>query len=261
MDGDALTWGGVRVLNNFIFLSAALGTVSGERVEPRTPPTFRALVFEPGSAACSELPRELQSHGSIVVVAHDERRAIELAVNSDIVILDPDGLSGRDGLELCRLIRRVSNVPIIVVTGPDSDFDPVSGFMAGIDDLVVKPYDLRELEARIEAVLRRIRGAALVTQHPEEVLFGELKINTTLREVDVAGRSVALTRKEFDLLHLLASNPDTIVPRAQIMDQVWDGSWSSRTVDTHVSSLRSKLGSRRWIMTIRGVGFRLVRVA
>jgi DNA-binding response OmpR family regulator len=106
----------------------------------------------------------------------------------------------------------------------------------------------------MEAVMRRARprpAAATV------VSYGLLRIDAGSREVRVAGRPVELTRKEFDLLHLLATTPDSVVPRKQIMHQVWGGSWSRRTLDTHVGSLRTKLGCREWIITVRGVGFRL----
>ena len=121
---------------------------------------------------------------------------------------------------------------------------------------MVKPYGFRELMARMEAVMRRVRPRAPVTQ---VITRGPLRIDAGTREVRLHGQRVDVTRKEFDLLYLLASKPDTVVSRKQVMTQVWDDSWSrpGRTIDTHVSSLRGKLGASSWILTVRGVGFRL----
>lgn len=130
---------------------------------------------------------------------------------------------------------------------------------AGSDDYVPKPYSLAELIARIEAVMRR---ALRQPASPDEVVaVGPLSIDPRAREIRLDGRTIEVTRKEFDLLYLLASRPGMVVTREQIMVQVWRDSRSvpGRTIDTHVSSLRSKLGSSDWIVTARGVGFRLGR--
>src|SRR5690606_24191360 len=135
-----------------------------------------------------------------------------------------------------------------------TELDRVLGLQAGADDYVVKPYGFRELMARIEAVMRRTHrhhGKGNVLLH------GPLRIDASLREVSVHGRRIEVTRKELDLLCLLASFPDTVIPRKRIMNEVWGDTWSRRTVDTHVSSLRNKLGRSDWIITVRGVGFRL----
>ena len=129
----------------------------------------------------------------------------------------------------------------------------VLGLQAGADDYVVKPYGFRELMARMAAVMRRARPQPAVGK---VLTRGPLVIDASSREVCLLGRTIDMTRKEFDLLFLLASHPDTVVSRGRIMQQIWGDSWSRRTVDTHVSSLRNKLGGSDWIITIRGVGFR-----
>jgi DNA-binding response OmpR family regulator len=130
----------------------------------------------------------------------------------------------------------------------------VLGLRAGADDYLVKPYGFRELIARMEAVMRRAQPQPAAST---VVSYGPLSIDASRREVSLDGRLIDVTRKEFDLLYLLASYPQVVIPRKRLMHQVWGDSWSRRTVDTHVSSLRNKLGSSRWIITVRGVGFRL----
>lgn len=175
----------------------------------------------------------------------------------DLVLLDLE-LPDLDGLEVCRAIRSVSRVPLIIVTSRESEIDCVLGLQAGADDYVTRPFGIRELMARIEAVMRRTQWQPAAAAGPaQEIRHGRLRIDAGSREVTVDGVPVTLTRKEFDLLCLLAQHPDAVVPRRQLLQQVWGNSWSRRTVDTHVSSVRGKLGDPGWIVTIRGVGFRL----
>ena len=178
---------------------------------------------------------------------------------ADLVLLDLD-LPDVDGLDICHGIRAASDVPIITITARADEVDRVLGLQAGSDDYLVKPYGFRELMARIEAVMRRARPSAVLDRVIEH---GPLHIDTLSREVRMRDRVVPVTRKEFDLLYLLASQPRTVVPRQQIMSQIWQDVWSesTRTIDTHVSSLRSKLGCGSWIVTVRGVGFQLGGVA
>ena len=171
----------------------------------------------------------------------------------DLVLLDLD-FPDLDGLEVCRGIRSFSNIPMIAVTPRGTELDRVLGLQAGADDYLVKPYGFRELIARMEAVMRRAQSQPAASK---TVSYGPLSIDASRREVSLAGRPIDVTRKEFDLLYLLASYPQVVIPRKRLMHQVWGDSWSRRTVDTHVSSLRNKLGSSGWIITVRGVGFRL----
>jgi DNA-binding response OmpR family regulator len=198
----------------------------------------RVLVVDADAACADSLVTQLRRHG------HED---------ADLVLLDLE-LPDLDGLEVCRALRAVSRVPVIIVTARASELDCVLGLQAGADDYVAKPYGLRELMARIEAVMRRAEWQPAAAR---EIRHGRLHIDVGSREVLVGDEEVALTRKEFDLLCLLASHPDTVIPRKQLLQQVWGDSWSRRTVDTHVSSLRGKLGDSGWIVTVRGVGFML----
>lgn len=174
---------------------------------------------------------------------------------ADLVLLDLE-LPDLDGLEVCRGIRAVGDTPIIAVTARGSALDQVLGLQAGFDDYVVKPYGFRELLARCEAVMRRVRGTPLTFS--STITHGPLHIDRQRRDVLIHGRPVDLTRKEFDLLQILASQPETVFSRRELAARVWDGNCTetSRTIDTHVSSLRAKLGASTWIVTVRGVGFR-----
>lgn len=216
---------------------------------------LRVLVVENDARAADTLLKSLVRQGYTTQRAATGAQALRAHRDADLVLLDLD-LPDLDGLEVCRGIRAVSDTPIIAVTARDSELDRVLGLQAGSDDYLVKPYGFRELLARMEAVMRRVRShptAARIINH------GSLRIDAGARVATLDGQPVDLTRKEFDLLYLLASQPGTVVPRRQIMAQVWDDAWSphGRTVDTHVSALRSKLGSSEWITTVRGVGFRL----
>lgn len=216
---------------------------------------LRVLVVENEKNAADTLVRGLRRHGHRVESVATGFKALQAHHGVDLVLLDLD-LPDLDGLEVCRGIRAAGDTPIIAVTARGAELDRVLGLQAGSDDYLVKPYGFRELLARIEAVMRRVRP-----RNPTEqvITHGPLRIDAVARETVLDGRRVELTRKEFDLLHLLASQPGAVFSRRQLMTQVWEDAWSSggRTIDTHVSSLRGKLGSSSWIVTVRGVGFRL----
>ncbi|CAL9326449.1 MULTISPECIES: response regulator transcription factor [Streptomyces] len=213
----------------------------------------RILVVDADTEPADCLAAQLRRHGHDPHCVTRAGAALQAYADADLVLLALE-LPDLDGLEVCRAIRTVSRVPVIIVTARQSELDCVLGLQAGADDYVTKPYGLRELMARIEAVTRRARWQSAAV---EEIRHGRLRIDVNSREVTVDGVEVSLTRKEFDLLRLLASHPDTVIPRKQLLQQVWGDSWSRRTVDTHVSSLRGKLGDSGWIVTVRGVGFRL----
>jgi len=223
---------------------------------PSSPAVWRVLVAQNDTGDLEALARSLKRHGHAVCRARTGSEALGAYQDVDIVLLDLE-LPDLDGLEVCREIRSASDVVVIVVTARESELDRVLGLQAGADDYMVKPYGFRELLARIAAVMRRARAQAYATTTEQALVRGPLRIDAGSREVRLAGRAVCVTRKEFDLLWLLAANPDAVVPRRQIMDQIWGDSWSRRTVDTHVSSLRGKLGHSNWIITVRGVGYRL----
>ena len=215
------------------------------------------LVVEDDEAIGDALVEGLEYAGFRVRRVCGGREALTES-SADLVLLDL-GLPDIDGREVCRMLRARSDAPIIVVTARDDEFDRVMLLELGADDYVVKPFGLRELVARIRAVLRRGRttGSAAVAA-PAQVL-GPLRIDRRARRVKLGGREVELTTKEFDLLALLAEEPGTVCRREDILARVWDSHWwgSTKTLDVHVSSLRKKLGRPDWISTLRGVGYRL----
>ncbi|MCQ0003228.1 response regulator transcription factor [Streptomyces sudanensis] len=199
------------------------------------------------------LSQALGRHVHQVTCVDTGAKALEVYDQADVVLLGPN-LPDIDGLEVCRAIRATCDIPIIVITDRSSELDCVLTLQAGADDYVVEPYGFRELLARMDAVMRR---ATPRRQSDHFIEHGPLRIDTLTREVQLHDRTVPMSRKEFDLLHLLAVNSKSVVSREQIMRQVWENSWSRRTVDTHVSSIRQKLGGKSWILTVRGVGFRI----
>lgn len=217
-------------------------------------PALRILVVQSEELSAKALTQDLLRRGYRAESVTTGGQALQLHHQADLILLDLD-LTDLDGLEVCRGIRAVSDTPIIAVTERGSELDRVLGLQAGSDDYMVKPYGFHELLARIGAVMRRVRPSPTA----RTVDHGPLRIDAVTRKVTLDGRPVDLTRKEFDLLHILAMQPGGVVSRRQLMTQVWDDAWShkGRTIDTHVSSLRGKLGSSHWIVTVRGVGFRL----
>ncbi|MER7014083.1 response regulator transcription factor [Saccharopolyspora sp. NPDC000359] len=176
----------------------------------------------------------------------------------DVIILDL-GLPDLDGGETLKMIRGVSDVPTIVATARDDETEIVRLLRAGADDYIVKPFSSEHLNARIEAVLRRARGA----QPTQLITVGGLRIDTESRVVVLDGTELELTRREFDLLTYLASRPGRVVPRRELLSQVWRQSYGDdQTIDVHLSWLRRKLGESaaepRYLHTVRGVGVKLV---
>jgi len=172
-----------------------------------------------------------------------------------VVLLDL-GLPDLDGLQVLAMLRGLGGTPVIVVTAQDDDAAVVRALDAGADDYVVKPFGLRELVARIRAVTRRTAGRK---DAGDVLVAGDIRVDVPARRATISGRELQLTLKEFDLLALLASQPDVVVDRQRILRDVWDTTWygSSKTVDVHVAALRKKLGDPTLIETVRGVGLRL----
>ncbi|MFF1920152.1 response regulator transcription factor [Streptomyces sp. NPDC058221] len=189
------------------------------------------------------------------------RTALEKSRSVDVILLDLT-LSVVDGFEVCRALRAISHVPVIVIGLRDDEFDQVLSFKLGADDYVVRTCSLRKLAARIEAVHRRARNSweSWGLQLDGEVHdFGPVRIDMHRRMVLRGGHEVMLTRKEFDILALLATNPGRVCTREQIMSEVWghDGAGDTRTLGVHMTGLRKKLRMPMLIETVRGVGFRL----
>jgi DNA-binding response OmpR family regulator len=174
-----------------------------------------------------------------------------------LVILDV-GLPGMDGFEVCRRMRAVSSVPIIMLTARDEEADRVAGLEVGADDYVAKPFSPRELVARMKAILRRTEHRA----EDELLELQDVRLRRRAREVEVAGQPVELTGREFDLLAYLMENAGAVLSRDLLLDRVWGLEYpgETRTVDVHVGQIRKKLGRPGLIRTVRGAGYKAVRV-
>jgi DNA-binding response OmpR family regulator len=215
----------------------------------------RLLVVEDDDAIAVPLAQALERAGHEVERVATGAEALVRVAGADLVLLDL-GLPDMDGSEVCRHIRAVSAVPIIVVSARGDEGDRVQVLDLGADDYLVKPFGTRELLARVRAVSRR---APTDADDPTAQHIGVVEIDRRTRRVSVADREVALSPKEFDLLSLLGEDPGAVVSRQQIMDEVWDPHWygPTKTLDVHVASLRKKLGDPSLIETVRSVGFRL----
>jgi DNA-binding response OmpR family regulator len=173
----------------------------------------------------------------------------------DVVLLDLE-LPDLDGVQVCRKLRERTNAAIIVVTAHGEEPDRVMALDAGADDYLVKPFGLAELQARIRAVLRRVRPGGDVVKH------GPLVVDIRTRRVTVSGAEIVLTPKEFDILEILAADPGRVVSRQEILESAWDAHWygPTKVLDVHMASLRRKLGVPGLIDTVYGRGFRLGEV-
>jgi two-component system, OmpR family, response regulator RegX3 len=211
------------------------------------------LVVEDEDAIADPLVAGLRREGYDVSRVATGESALK-ASPADLVLLDLR-LPDIDGLDVCRQLRERSRVPIIVLTARGEEADRVVGLELGADDYVVKPYGLRELIARIRAVMRR--AATLGTSRTLRV--DGLEVDERARRAILDDSELELTPKEFDLLAALARDPGAAISRQRLLAEVWQTSWygSSKTIDVHVAALRRKLGDPGWIETVRGVGFRL----
>ena len=212
---------------------------------------MRVLLVEDDESIAEPLAAGLGRFG--IEASHVATGAAALAAPpADFVLLDL-GLPDIDGIDVCRRLRRVSDVPIIMLTARSDETDRVLGLEIGADDYMAKPFSTRELVARMRAIKRRVRPSPAPS-------LGPLEIDERTREVRLSGRPVALTPKEYHLLVLLAADPGAVVDRQRILTTVWEPNFFGRgkTLDFHVATLRRKLGSASWIENRRGVGFRLV---
>jgi DNA-binding response OmpR family regulator len=218
---------------------------------------MRVLLVEDDEPVAESLIRGLERYGYDVTWVSTAAAALT-AGPADMVLVDL-GLPDMDGLDVCRELRARSDVPIIVISARADEVDKVVGLEIGADDYVSKPFGVREVIARMRAVLRRVRPA---DEPPDEQQpgTGRLSIDRRARRVFVDGAEISLTPKEHDLLAFLAEAPGAAFTREQIMEAVWDENWfgPTRTLDVHIGGLRRKLGEAASIETVRGVGFRLV---
>ncbi|MFB6715501.1 MULTISPECIES: response regulator transcription factor [unclassified Streptomyces] len=226
---------------------------------------MRLLLVEDDNHVAAALSAVLARHGFRVVHARSGEEALQALLPADtepfgVVLLDL-GLPDQDGYEVCGKIRKRTSTPVIMVTARADVRSRIHGLNLGADDYVVKPYDTGELLARIHAVSRRKPAGEDTAPTPVAALrLGHVRIELPTRRVSVDGCEVQLTRKEFDLLALLAQRPGVVFRREQIISEVWRTSWegTGRTLEVHVASLRSKLRLPALIETVRGVGYRLV---
>ncbi|MDL4773280.1 MULTISPECIES: response regulator transcription factor [Thermomonosporaceae] len=216
----------------------------------------RILVVEDEPTIAQEVAARLTAEGFAVRVAADGPAAVELAREYEpgLIVLDVM-LPGFDGLEVCRRVQAERQVPVLMLTARDDETDMLVGLGVGADDYVTKPFSMRELVARIRAVLRRVDRPA-ASPAPGPLRVGPLEIDARARRVRRDGREVHLTPTEFDLLGCLARNRGAVLTRAVLLEQVWDWADASgtRVVDSHVKALRRKLGSGL-IRTVHGVGY------
>lgn len=223
--------------------------------------SLKILIVDDDKNICDLLRLYLEKDGYSVILSHDGEEAVVKfnALKPDMVLLDIM-LPGMDGWQVCREIRKKSNVPIIMITAKGETIDKVIGLELGADDYIVKPFDAKEVIARINAVTRR---AGSINAEPEikEVRYEKLAVNMTRYELKVNGKTIDTPPKELELLYYLASNPNRVFTRDQLLDEVWgyDYYGDSRTIDVHIKRLREKLEgvSEKWTLkTVWGKGYK-----
>ncbi|MER7959626.1 response regulator transcription factor [Streptomyces sp. NPDC096030] len=233
---------------------------------------MRLLLVEDDDHVAAALSAVLAKHGFAVTHARNGEEALQAVLPAahgerpsyGVILLDL-GLPDQDGYQVCGRIRKLTTTPVIMVTARADVRSRIHGLNLGADDYVVKPYDTGELLARIHAVSRRNAGSdeGGAAGDDAALRLGSVVIELPTRRVSVDGAPVQLTRKEFDLLALLAGRPGVVFRREQIISEVWRTNWegTGRTLEVHVASLRSKLAMPALIETVRGVGYRLVAPA
>jgi len=227
----------------------------------------KILIVEDEKTLQETLAYNLEHQGYQVVTAGDGKKAIELAAEEkpDLILLDIM-LPGIDGFEVCRMIRKDMTVPILMLTARDDEIDRVVGLEVGADDYLTKPFSMRELIARVKALLRRVRIMESIHEEQEEphktYVFENLAIDESRHEVQLNGKPLNLKPKEYDLLLYLARHRGLVLSREQILEEVWGWDYfgDSRTVDVHIRWLREKIevdpAKPERIITIRSAGYR-----
>ena len=221
---------------------------------------YKILIVDDDVNICELLRLYLEKEGYETIVANDGKTAVDLALKHtpDLILLDIM-LPQLDGWQVCREIRKFLETPIIMITAKGEVFDKILGLELGADDYVTKPFDTKEIVARVKAVLRRSTDKN--KKQTQEVKFDKLRINLTNYELEVGGVNIDTPPKELELIYHLASNPNKVYTRDQLLDEVWgfDYYGDSRTVDVHVKRLREKLEnvSEEWsLKTVWGVGYK-----
>ncbi len=220
----------------------------------------KILIADDDTNICELLRLYIEKEGFEVEIAHDGKEAMELFEKSDPALIMLDIMMPElDGWQVCREIRKKSQCPIIMLTAKGEVFDKVLGLELGADDYIVKPFETKEVVARIRAVLRR--SGMTDGGQVKEVKYDKLSINLTNYELKVNGKQIDTPPKELELIYHLASNPNRVLTRNQLLDEVWgfDYYGDSRTVDVHIKRLREKLEgvSDKWsLKTVWGVGYK-----
>ena len=222
----------------------------------------KILVVDDEKKVCNLIKAYLEKEDYEVVIANDGKSALEQESHHkpELILLDLN-LPKINGLEVCRIIRSRSTVPIIMLTARDEETDKIIGLEMGADDYVTKPFSPREVVARVRAVFRRLDEG---TTRPEQIFAGDLYLDITQHETTYAGQSLSLTPSEFKLLTTLASNPGRVYTRLQLLDQAFGESYEGyeRTIDAHVKNIRQKMtklgpAQPNPLLTVLGVGYKL----
>ena len=224
----------------------------------------KILVVDDDKNICELLRLYLEKEGYNVILCHDGQEAVVKfnALSPDLLLLDIM-LPSLDGWQVCREIRKKSDVPIIMLTAKGETFDKVLGLELGADDYMIKPFDSKELVARVKAVLRRTTAAAPAASAVPEgdvVSYPDLVVNLTNYSVQYMGRNVDMPPKELELLYFLASSPNRVFTREQLLDHIWGYEYigDTRTVDVHIKRLREKIKDHpSWsLSTVWGIGYK-----
>jgi DNA-binding response OmpR family regulator len=219
----------------------------------------RVLLVEDDEPVAQSLRRGLKRYGYDAEWVTTGAAALAHSGPYDVVLLDL-GLPDTDGLDVCKALRDRGDVPIIVISARSDETDRVVGLELGADDYVSKPFGVREVIARIRAVMRRVQPRTSAAEAGPDRYGPRLTVDRRAARVHLDGEEVALAPKEYDLLAFLTEEPGALMSREQIMEAVWDANWfgPTKTLDVHVAALRRKLAGAITIEAVRGVGFRLV---
>lgn len=223
---------------------------------------YRILVVDDEENIREVIKEYAEFEGHQVSEACDGMQAIEMVKNNDYDIIIMDVMMPRlDGYSACKEIRKIKQIPVLMLSARGEEYDKLFGFEIGIDDYVVKPFSPKEVMARVNAIVKRNQGAkqAPAAPAPETVKFGGLEINFTSRDVYIDGVKANLTPKEYDLLFYLVRNKNIALTRNKLLEEVWgyDFFGDDRTIDTHIKMLRNNLGPyRNYIVTLRGMDYK-----
>mgnify|MGYP001101577868 CR=1 FL=1 len=223
---------------------------------------YNVLVCDDDKAILESIRIYLDNEGYNVITASDGAQALEKIEGNDIHCVVLDIMMPRlDGYSACKEIRKIKQIPVLMLSARGEEYDKLFGFEIGIDDYVVKPFSPKEVMARVNAIVKRNQGAkqAPAAPAPETVKFGGLEINFTSRDVYIDGVKANLTPKEYDLLFYLVRNKNIALTRNKLLEEVWgyDFFGDDRTIDTHIKMLRNNLGPyRNYIVTLRGMGYK-----